>query len=68
MQNLGGFNLPNIDLAVFAFDQVIGSGAPGKAALAATEDSGFFVCQVNNSPHEVSSFSFKTRFHQLMIF
>lgn len=31
---------------------VIGSGAPGKAALAATEDSGFFVCQVNNSPHE----------------
>ncbi|KAG0504703.1 hypothetical protein M758_4G062100 [Ceratodon purpureus] len=31
---------------------VIGGGAQGEAALAATEDSGFFVCRVNNSSHE----------------
>lgn len=31
---------------------VIGDGAEGEAALRATEDSGFFVCRINNSSHE----------------
>jgi hypothetical protein len=36
--------------------QVVGGGALGEAALAATGESGFFVCRVNNSTHEVSTF------------
>lgn len=50
------WNRSNCTTNVFLIvDQVIGSGAQGEAALAATEDSGFFVCRVNNSSHEVSS-------------